>query len=298
MRCLWILALGVSLLAPAPDEDVQRCMRVLDRGDFARARLEAGALVRTRPKSAEALVLLAQAELGSNNSVSALQLLQQALALEPNHVDALYYISKLTAILSQQEFGSVLQLDPDGVRAHQIAGEILAAQGKNEEAEREYRKALEKRPGLTAVLLALGDLSRSDGQYEAALEWYGKAAVRDPNNYDAVYGAGASLWFLKRTAEAEKQFRRALEIEPSSVAAKLALGDSLLGLGKAELALQYLEPPAVANPSIRRLQFVLARAYRALGRETEANRAFARYRQLTQEQGETELKEFSLEVNQ
>ena len=288
-----LLAFRAGVAEVPAQLDTSRCIAALDRADFAAAAREAESLLRAHPRSADALVLLARAEIGANHAPAAMTHLRRALEIEPNHLDALYYLSKLAAVLSQQQLGYIVEQAPESARAHQIRAEILVAQEKTEEAEREYLAALEKRPGTPAILIALGDLKRHAHAYNDALAWYLKAVEKAPGSYDAVYGAGASRWFLRQREEAARLFRRALEIDPSSMGAKLALGEALLALGNCNGSLRLLEQAAKVDPNFRRLQFLLFRAYQAAGRPEESKRAAERYRELAAQQEKSEEEDFA-----
>lgn len=289
-----IVGLLIWLAASAAAQDTASCVAALDRGEYRAAAREAETLLKKYPRSAGVLVLLARAEIGANNAPAALNHLRRAFAAQPDNLDALYYLSKLAAVLSQQQLGYVLERAPDSARAHQIRAEILVAQDKIEEAEREYRTALEKRPGTPALLIALGDLKRQAHDYKGALSWYSQAMEKAPRNYDAVYGAGASYWFLREREDAARLFRLALKIDPSSMAAKLALGEALLALGDNAASLKLLEQAAAVDPNLRRLQLLLMRAYRAEGREEDARRAGERYRVLAAQEEKSEEEDFML----
>jgi Tfp pilus assembly protein PilF len=286
----WPTAFLLAALAAsqARGSDLDTISAAVDRGEFAAAARQAGSFVRLHPESTAARILLARACMGLNDGAGALQELREALRRDADSMDALYYLSKLTAILSQQEFAAVAQIAPESARMHQIKAEMLEAQGNAAGAEWEYLAALEKRPGSSSVLNALGDLKRREKQWSAALGWYEKVLGSDPSDYDALYGAGVCRRASQSTEEALILFRRALKVEPSSVAAKMAVGESLLIMGNAKDALPLLEQAAKADPRLRRLQFLLARAYRSLGRNEDAQRAFERARELPEQPGETE----------
>ncbi|MCU1274866.1 MAG: Tetratricopeptide 1 repeat-containing protein [Bryobacterales bacterium] len=280
------LASGVP--APAANADRTACANALDRGDFAEAAHVAESLVRLRPASAEARVLLARAEIGLNKPQGALTELHEALRLDPHNLDALYFLSKLTAILSRQEFLTLAELAPDSPRVHQIQAEGLAAKGDTAGAEREFLAALEKKPGTVSILIALGDLKRHTFQYGEALPWYQKVLEKVPDDYDGLYGAGACYLLSKKPAEALPLFRRALKADPASLAAKMALGETLLVTGAGSEAVALLEEAAKADPDLQRLQNLLARAYQIAGRSADARRAFQRYRDLSRSEGDAE----------
>ena len=288
-----LLILAVSLLAQAAGQKTAAAAagsgpsaveRALDRADYAAALRVAKSL----PPSANTHVLAARAYMGQNDGAKALRELRAALRQNPKSLDALYYVSKLAGVLSQQQFLELAQIAPDSGRIHQLRGEAYEAQGNGADAEREYLAALERQPGTTSILIALGDVHRLQKHYEEALKWYGQVLERDPSNYEAVYGTGVCYRYAKSPEDALPYFQKALKIDPASMAAKMALGESLVLTGKPAEALPYLETAAKANPNLRRLQFLLGRAYRETGREEDARRAFARVKELTKPGGDSD----------
>ena len=135
---------------------------------------------------------------------------------------------------------------------------------------------------------ALGDLKRQDrsARCDEAEAWYAKVLEKDPTNFDANYGSGACYLRSEKYDKAVALFTAALRTDPSSIDAKLALGETLLTVRKPAEALPLLEAAAAGDPQLRRLQFLLARAYRENGRQAEAKRAQQRYLELTQREEE------------
>jgi predicted Zn-dependent protease len=288
VRVTTILAL-LALAATAADQPagLARCAVELDREDYASATRDARSFLRLHPESVAARVFLARAYMGSNNGTAALSELHSALLREPDSIDALYYLSKLAGVMSVQEFGVVGRDAPDSARMHQIRAETQEAQGDADGAEREYLVALEKRPGTSYIMNALGDLNRHQKQYREALRWYEQVIAKEPDNYDALYGAGASYQLLHQ-GDPLPLFRRALKADPSSIAAKLALGAALLRAHNAAEAVRFLEQAAKADPQFLQLQFLLGRAYQLVGRGEEARLAFERYHALAAREDEEE----------
>jgi tetratricopeptide (TPR) repeat protein len=277
---LLFLAIVPIALSAMPEQALERGAVSLDRGDFQSAARQARAYLATHPGSLTGRLLLARAYLGLNDSGAALKELRAALRRDPNCVDALYYVVKVTAILSQQEFSQAAAMAPDSARTHQLKAEALEAGGDDAGAEREYLAALGKIPGTAYILNSLGDLKRHQREYDTALTWYMQVLDKDPENYDALYGAGACRRLSHVAEEAIPFFRRALKVDPTSMAAKMALGESLLFSGQAAEAVPLLEEAAKAGPRIRRVQALLGRAYQAVGRKADAERMFEYYRKM------------------
>ena len=278
-----LIVVCVALAAPV---ELDRCNGALSRGDYAAAARDAQAYLRLHPTSAAAHVVLARAQIGLSQPQSALKELQSALKTEPANTDALYFLSKLAEVLGQQQFMALATMAPDSARVHQLRGEGFAAQGKEQEAETEFAAALERRPGTPAILVDLGDLKRQRMKYPEALEWYTKALEKAPDNYDAAFGAGVCHLHLQTPDKGAGMFRAALRLDPTSIPAKAALGEALLESGHTAEAIPLLEEVAAFDPRLRRLQYLLLRAYKAEGRDADAARAQARYRELTEQEEE------------
>ncbi len=287
IRLTALLAFAPAVFGAAAE--LERCNSVLDRGDFQAAAREAQAFVKIHPSSADGHVLLARAQMGLNNASAAMRELRAALQRDPNNLDALYYLSKLADVLSRQEFMAMARMDPDSARVHQLQAEGLASAGRPEEAEREYLAALERRPETPAIMNALGDLKRMDKSFKCdeALVWYGKVLDKAPGNFDALYGSGACYLRAEELDKAQKMFSAALKSNPSSIDTRMALGETLLALGKPGDALPFLEAAAKTYSQVKRLQFLLARAYKETGRGADAKQALERYRELSQEEEES-----------
>lgn len=93
-----------------------------------------------------------------------------------------------------------------------LAGNLLMASRRLEQASLRYREALAFAPGYAPALAGLGDLAVARGEREAALPFYRRAAAGSPApEYAATYGD--LLAALGRRAEAAKAWARAEELE-------------------------------------------------------------------------------------
>ena len=79
------------------------------------------------------------------------------------------------------------------------------------------------------------------GQYSAALDETGKVLTRHPNNADAYTYRGYAYIRLGQTAEAAKNFKKALLIDPAHLGANKYLADIYLQSGDVSRALEQLQ---------------------------------------------------------
>lgn len=278
--------------------------KALYRGEPARAAEFAEKYIREHPQEAAGHVQLAQAKLAQGDYGAAYRELREGLRIDPESVDALYHLTKLSLILSQVEYQKLFAMAPDSHRVHQLMAEANLAQRKYVEAAQEYRKALQANPESVVVLNALGDLRRTRselsepkealaGRFREAALYYQRALKVDPLSYDAHYGLAVCRLELadlvhpklqgNEMKQAERHFRQAVSADSRSAVARLGLGRALLAAGRSEAAVKELMRAAELEPRLRQAYFLLGRAYQRLGRREEAKEAFERERLLRAE---------------
>jgi protein O-GlcNAc transferase len=254
------------------------------RGDYARARALAGERLKTRPTDVQAQIVIARSDAAIGRLEAAYAGFRQALRLDPRSPDALYYLGIAAGALAEAEYGRLLETAPDSARAHQLRGRSLQAQGRGTEAEAELEAALAAGPPSAEVLVALGDLRRAKLSFPEARAAYSRAVELAPGDYDALYGLGVCDSYAGEHARAAELFRRALRVLPDSAPARLALGISLVQTGQSAAAVPELQEAARLEPRMRQAYYQLGRAYQALGRAPEAELAFARARELLEDE--------------
>jgi tetratricopeptide (TPR) repeat protein len=289
---LLILGAATTLLAADRATALPEYAQAFYRGDYETARTLASARLREEPSDTRARLVLARVAAAKGRFDEAFDAFYQALRRDPHNPDALYYLGVTAGALAQVEYRRLLALAPDSARAHQLQGQSLEASDRPAEAEAEYKAALEKNPRLVEVLIALGDLARSDlaqtaERLEEARQYYQRAVEQAPGNYYALYGLGVCYAYAGNHARAIEVFRRALQQDPDSARAHLALGISLFESGQPEAAVTELETATRIQPKLRNAYFQLARAYFKLGRQRETEEATTRFRELAREEEES-----------
>jgi len=280
MRCLIpVLVAGLLLAEEVPQ--LTEATHALYRGEVQHAQDLARQFLLEHPSSAPGRILLARAEMARGDFLSAYRDFEQVVRSDPKNTDALYYLGKLSGMLSQIEYQRLYAMAPDSPRVHQLLGESYKAREDLGKAEEEFVKALHANPRSVPVLVALGDVKRAQNQFDEAASYYRQASEINRGDYDANYGLGATELYRQQPDKAVEWFRRALAAEPDSVAARLALGDAYLRAGKAAEAVTELKAVARSAQSSQAYA-LLGRAYQKLGQTQEAAQAFGRARQLLQ----------------
>ncbi len=265
----------------------------------------------TRPLGAGELVARAGTYLARHQEADnelAIELYRKALALDPEHADAL---AGLSLALSQRTtkfnrpYADVeqalllarraLERDPRLPRAHHALGLALDGQGRISDAIAAYRRAWELDPSQPAPLASLAHLLTVRGELAEALE----ADVRAGPGGEALpyleVQIGTVLSLLGFETAGETWLVRAAELRPDSVFAAAALAQAQLSRGRLR------EADSVAADAlgrgIRRTELALVRGRVALleGEPEAAAAFFRRAREIHQGQPEAEARLLLLE---
>lgn len=127
-----------------------------------------------------------------------------------------------------------LRQDPDLPEAHTSIARLYEQRGNVDLAQQHYRRALDIAPHDPGVLNAYGVFLCRHGQV-ADSEQYFLQAASDPNyaTAEAAYtNAGICLLKIDRKKEAEKVFRRALQVDPNYAEALWQLARLSFNAGK------------------------------------------------------------------
>ncbi|MBI3286573.1 MAG: tetratricopeptide repeat protein [Chloroflexi bacterium] len=142
--------------------------------------------------------------------------MRRVLLLDPNHAhahdslgDVYYHRDQLDEAMS--EYQLALRLDPFHPKALIQVAATYEKKGQYRAAIDQLRRTSEMLPDFDWTWKRLGDLHRSQGNYEEALRAYGKALGIDPGNIDAKVGVGLTYAAMGRLEEAEKITKELLE---------------------------------------------------------------------------------------
>lgn len=159
------------------------------------------------------------------------------------------------------------------------AGRQALDQGNYPAAITALEEAARLAPGSAEVHALLGKAYLRDRKAHPAathLEKAVQAGAQDPNT---LLHLGAAWWELKRTADAERLFRRALDSGATTLVALQQLGRLLLFEGRAAEAIEPLGRAATLRPEDVDLRLDLAAALEGAGKDKEA---LAAYREAVQ----------------
>lgn len=148
-----------------------------------------------------------------------------------------------------KEFREALRIQPNDVYSLDNLGYTLLRLGRYQEAEPLFKRVLELKPSHSQAMNHLGGTYEVLNRLPEAIEWMKKAIVADPGNAKATNNLGWIYERMGQLPEAERTFRHALELWPGYVRAELRLGVVCFKQNRMDEAAQHLEI-ALASPLI------------------------------------------------
>jgi tetratricopeptide (TPR) repeat protein len=228
----------------------------------------------------ESTQLLALSFYSAANYREALPLLEKlGPRLPKNSPDSPYLIS-ICYVMTQQwdsarkVLAQMFFVPPESAMAYLTLGKLLVRQQMVEVAEPQIETALRLEPRLAMAHFLLGeiDLYRSNPQ-GAVAEFHKELAV-NPTLWLVYWRLGDAYVRLANYDEAEKVLKKAIWLNEASPGAFVLLGEIALKKNDAALASGFLERALAIDPQNFDAHYALGTAYKALGREKDANQHF------------------------
>jgi tetratricopeptide (TPR) repeat protein len=231
--------------------------------------------------------------MGMNDPYAAVNFLEGLNRDFPNDPDVLYLSTHIFSDLSTRASQHLLQVAPGSYQAHQLNAEVLEIQEKFTDAIEEYRKVLTLAPRLAGIHYRLGRLllagERSPGTLDSARKEFEEELQMNPGDPGSEYELGEMAREARNWNDAIEHFGRAVASEPDFASALVGLGKSLVSAGRAAEAVAPLEKAVKLTPGDPVAHYQLSFAYRRVGRDAEAQKELALYRQLFEEQQRASL---------
>jgi len=166
-----------------------------------------------------------------------------------------------------------LQLDPTSPTALRQLGEIELAAGDFAKAAGHLKQALQVRPEDSTAAWELGQACEESGDLPGARDALEASLKLVPSQMSARLLLGRVYLRLNDAKNAEDQFEAAQLVDSNNEEARLGLDEAEIQQSKFADALPDLEAFAKSNPKNAAGLRLLARAYRGLGREHDAQQA-------------------------
>lgn len=255
-------------------ELMQQALAYHRSGHLNEARRLYNQVLGREPSHYDALHLLGVLEQASGDVPLAINLLEQAVRLQPTNaafcVDlgvALYQAGHIK--LAEFQYRQAIALQTDNVDAHNNLGNVLKDLGRVDEAMCSYRTALSLRVD-PVIHYNLANLLQETGHLEQAVAHYQQALALRVDYPEALGNFGSVLQKLGRLDEAESCYLRAIAFEPNYVEAHNNLGNVRKDQGKFVEAIASYHAAVALRPYNAGMQHNLANALKELGKIEEA----------------------------
>ena len=262
-----------------------------EAGEYKEARQPLEAAVRANPKDNNAEFYFAKDLVKLREFSSAATHLQELTKRDPKNQEVWYMLGNVYIQLSEEALAKVDAIDPNSVLSHEIRGDIMASMKNFDGALVEYKKAVDIAPRQTGTHYKLGDAYWQLDDWADATEQFQAELTNNPGNCSAQWKLGNILLEQHmRPEEALEDISKALQTCPDLTEAKPDRATALIRLKRYEEAVPDLKTAIKADPNEPRFHFMLAQAYRGLGRTADANAEMATFGKLEQNARAAEAK--------
>jgi len=201
-------------------------------------------------------------------------------ALDPTNVQIVYSAYRLYSDLADEARLGLIVVAPKSAQVHQMMAHELARQGQTKEAIENYKIALQldpKLPGLHFELAELMNTSAEAGGPEEAEKEYKAALEVNPSDEKSECRLGDIAAQRGALDEAQQHYSRALQLQPDDTDAIVGLAKVMMSLGQMEKAEALLKHATEVDPTIAQAHFRLSTIYRQTGKTEDAKRELAEY---------------------
>lgn len=228
----------------------------------------------------ESAQLLALSFYSAGNYREALPLLEKLGSRLPRDVpDASYLVSICYVMTGQWDsarkvLAQMFYVPADSAMAYLALGKLMVRQQIVGAAVPQIETALRLQPSLVMAHFLLGEIDLYQSNPEGAIGEFQKELAVNPTVWLVYWRLGDAYMRLAKYDDAEPVLKKAIWLNEASPGAFILLGEIALKKNDPAMAVGFLERALSLDPQNSDAQYSLATAYKALGRETEANQHF------------------------
>jgi cytochrome c-type biogenesis protein CcmH/NrfG len=205
--------------------------------------------------------------------------------LDPTNEALLYTAYRIHSDLAAESLLSLSIVNPNSARMQQALAHELAKRGSTAEAIEHYRAALKLDPTLPGLHFELADMLRTqstaEGQEEAEKEY--KAALEaNPLDEQSECRLGDIALRSSDFKQAFDRFSHAVKLQPGDPEASIGLAKALISMNQPEKAEALLQHALQLDPTSAVAHFRLGTIYRQSGRTAEARHEMEEYHKYSQ----------------
>ena len=193
-----------------------------------------------------------------------------------NYLQAALNISSGNYTKASTITSKLIDEDPENTDLLMLQVMIEKANGNTKNKQALLKKVVELEPFNTDANTELGDEQMLKKNFKTANTYYLKALSGDANNIDALAGYGQSSYYLNKISEADKTFRRMLDLDPENAFAWSYLSKLQIERMDYKAALGYAEKAVQYNPGYYDYWVEYGTCLKNVGKTTEAEMAWTK----------------------
>ena len=200
--------------------------------------------------------------------------------LEPEDEGLLYTAYRVYSDLANESLLSLTVVAPNSARMHQAMAHELAKQGHTPEAIENYRAALKIDPQLPGLHFELAEMLRTVSTPEAheeAEREYKAALEANPLDEQSEIRLGDIAAQKNDLKEAQERYTRAIQLQPGDPEASIGLAKVLMAMDQPQKAEPLLVHAIALDPTSAVAHFRLSTVYREMGRTEDAKHEVEEY---------------------
>lgn len=276
-----VLKRGLELHPDMPTASAMLGMSYFQLGASEKAEPLLRAALRANPADDNVEMMLAHILINLKKYGEAASLLNHFLERNPKNQEGWYLLGNTYLQLSKDALAKIIEIDPNSVVAHEIAGEIDESMHNYDVALVEYKKAVDMAPRQPGTHMHMGNAYWFQGKWDSAQSEFKAELENDPNNCTAYWKLGYSILEANGSNEdALTELNQSIERCPTLMQARVDRARALVRMGKQIDALPDLLLALKDSPAEPAIHFLLASVYRAQGKGAEAQQEMQTYSRL------------------
>jgi len=196
---------------------------------------------------------------------------------------------------SIEQYQIITQKDPNDLESWLTLGRLQRVAQNSVEAEKAFKKALEREPNNEDALTGLAMVYSDVGDTKSMVEVLKQVADKAPNER-SLTALGSAYEQMRDFASAAEVFKRALALKPDNQQIKRALAQNLLWSEKYDDALKLYTELAQADPKDAQAQLRISEIYRQKRMFDKARAALTKAKELDRDNLEVRYDEVNLQI--
>jgi tetratricopeptide (TPR) repeat protein len=221
-------------------------------GEIEQAKTQLQTVLELAPNSPSAALLLAELQINSRQAGLAIRPLEDLIQRQPSPLAyellGKAYMQDQNPARATAAFTKFVELSPQEARAHHLLGASLVAEGKARDGFPHLEKALELAPAYVEPLALIASVEARQQRLGAALSRVQAQMAKIQPTGQHEFLLGQLYTASNQFDNAEKAYKKAVELDPNLNAAYAALSAIYVRTNRADQALAELDKGLEHNP--------------------------------------------------